>query len=380
MKQLSKNPKIAFVYDRVSTFGGAERVLLAIHQIWPEAPLYTSIYNPNSAKWASKFHVITSFLQKIPFFRTRYRLIPNLMPLAFESFNFNDYDIVISVTSAEAKGIITDENTLHICYLLTPTRYLWSHAHFYLNNSLLVFLKPFKLFNLYLQSNLRKWDYIAGQRPDYFIPISKTVAKRCFKYYKRIPQKVIYPPVETNFTKKRYKSKAQGDYYLVVSRLVNYKRIDLAIKACKKLNKTLFIVGNGPEKKYLESISNDKIIFLGNVTEKKLFKLYQEAKAVIFPTEEDFGIVAVEAQAMGKPVIAFGQGGLTEIIQNHTTGVFFAQQKVESLAQAIIQLNNLKINSKDCIQNALRFSKKQFQFEFESLVEDLWQKHLKISK
>lgn len=368
-----KAPSIALVYDRVNKYGGAERVLEALHQIWPNAPLYTSLYNPSTAKWAQKFNVIPSFINKIPWIRTKHEWLAWLMPFAFESLDLGSYDIVISVTSAEAKGIITSPKTLHLCYLLTPTRYLWSHTHWYANSR----WRIITAFRRMVMSWLRQWDYVAAQRPDIYICISKTVARRLSKYYRKNPAQIIYPPMsplkEAVFTDVTF----DEPYYLVVSRLVSYKRVDLAIKACKQLDKRLVIVGEGVQKKDLQKIAGPKTVFLGEVTDERLSRLYTGCKGVIFAAEEDFGIVCVEAQAAGKGVIAYAKGGATEIIQNHTTGVFFDQHKVKSLVSSIKAYEKIEINQNTCKENAARFALARFQAEFQELVEVSWESHLK---
>ena len=228
--------KISLVYDRINKFGGAERVLLALHQIWPQAPIYTAVYNQKTASWAKSIKIKPSFLQKFPLAKTHHELYPWLTPIAFESFNFNEFDIVISITSAEAKAVITSPKTLHLCYCLTPTRYLWSHQRQYQSAPGLGIFNQlgkgiFKLFTPYL----KKFDLIASQRPDQYIAISKAVQARIKKYYNQ-DSTIIYPPVNTSkFQSKTDQSLADKDYFLLVSRLTPYKKVDLAVKAFNKL-------------------------------------------------------------------------------------------------------------------------------------------------
>lgn len=250
--------KVAFTYDRVNKFGGAERVLLALHEIFPEAPLYTSVYNPKTAPWAKVFpRIYTSFLQNIPFAKNNHEFFAPLMPLAFSRFNFNNYDLVISVTSEFAKNLPRRKAGIntgykHICYCLTPTRYLWSHSNQYLTSPFSILTSPL----IYL---LKKIDYRAAQKPDVMIAISKEVQTRIKKYYER-ESIVIYPPVEKLKNSKNLKLQANSNikyknYYLVVSRLVKYKRVDLAIKAFNQLRLPLVIVGTGREEKHLKKNS-----------------------------------------------------------------------------------------------------------------------------
>mgnify|MGYP001579990692 CR=1 FL=1 len=377
--------KVALVYDRLNKWGGAERVLLALHKIFPNAPLYTSVYDPQKAPWASVFKVRTSFLQSLPF-GMNHELFAVLMPLAFESFNFDEYDLVISVTSEAAKGIITKPHTKHICYCLTPTRYLWSGYDEYFKNSVLKFIsKP-------AVSYLKTWDKIAAQRPDAYIAISGEVQGRIKKYYGR-DSEVVYPPVgfqKTQNTQLAKKSEDQnvrlsdspshrfsefseysGNYFLIVSRLVPYKKIDLAVKAFNKLKLPLKIVGTGSEMERLQRMAGPTIEFLGYLTDKELVRYYSGCKTLVFPGIEDFGLTILEAQSFGKPVIAFRGGGALESVIENKTGVFFDKQSVESLIVAIKQFNNITIDPKDCIEQAEKFSFERFKKELMEIIEKI---------
>jgi glycosyltransferase involved in cell wall biosynthesis len=363
--------RVALVYDRVNKWGGAERVLLALHELFPEAPLYTSVYNPETAPWAKVFpKVVTSFLQSFPFAKTRHDLYAPLMPMAFESFDFSGFDLVISVTSEAAKGIITRPETRHICYMLTPTRYLWSGYEEYFNSSLRQVLSKSII------RYLRSWDKSAASRPDVIISISKTVQDRVKNYYAR-DSKVIYPPVNTeNFKTKvpQFKIVSRGldygKYFLIVSRLVPYKKVDLAIKVCNDLKLSLVIVGVGSEQSKLVGIAGPTITFAGQVQERDLLYYYQGCRALIFPQEEDFGIVALEAQASGRPVIAYGLGGAAETIIDQQTGILFKQQTEDGLKNALQQFQGLKIQEEDCIKNAERFTKQKFLRGFATLISN----------
>ncbi|MCL4378101.1 MAG: glycosyltransferase [Actinobacteria bacterium] len=351
--------KVALVYDRVNKWGGAERVLLALHRIFPDAPLFTSVYNKDSALWAKVFDVKTSFLQKLPFAKSSHELYAVLMPMAFESFDFSNYDLVISVTSEAAKGIITKPNTIHICYMLTPTRYLWSGYDLYFKNFLLRFLsKP-------VVSYLRSWDKIASKRPDKIIAISTEVSKRIKKYYDRNSE-IIFPPVDE--FKENSKEENLG-YFLIVSRLVYYKRIDIAIKAFNKLNLPLKIIGIGSEEESLKKLANSNIEFLGNLTDEKLSVYYKNCRGLIFPGVEDFGLVMVEAQSFGKPVISFKGGGATDIIREGITGEFFETQTPESLIGILEKFESTSYNSNLCRENALRFSFENFKDRFLQVIK-----------
>lgn len=353
--------KVALVYDRVNKWGGAERVLLALHKIFKEAPLFTAVYDKEKAIWAKDFNIKTSFLQEIAFFRSHHEFIPFLMPLAFESFNFDDFDLVISISSEFAKSIITKPKTKHISICLTPVRYLWSSQQEYFKNPVLNFLvKPIILY-------LKFFDKISSSRPDEFIAISEEVQKRIKKYYNR-ESVIIYPPIDFIKNDLNFK-KAKNDYFLVVSRLsrfTSYKRVDLAIKACNKLKLPLKIVGDG-NLDFLKRIAGSTIEFLGKVGDYELEKIYTNARALIFPGLEDFGLVMAEAQFFGKPVIAFRGGGALEIIRENVTGEFFNEQTFESLTKTLQKFDEKRYNAIDCVENAKRFSYSDFEFKIKKV-------------
>lgn len=365
--------KRALVYDRVNKIGGAEQVLKVLHQIYPNSPLYTAVYNPKKAIWAKGWDVRPSFVNKFPKARSNHELYPWLMPLAFESFDFNPYDVVISTTSAEAKGILTKPNTLHLCYCLTPTRYLWKDYQVY-KNQIPKYLKPFSKPAF---SYLKNWDKVASSRPDVYIAISNTVKKRIKKYYQRDAE-VIYPPVNVNKFQNSNNSDnqvKQKNYFLIVSRLVAYKNIKLAIKACNQLKENLVIVGKGVQMEKLKKISGPTINFVKELTEGELVLYYLSCRAFLSPQEEDFGISIVEAQAAGKPVIAYNKGGASETIIDGKTGIFFAQQSTTALINAIKRFEKIKFSESECRKNSQRFSKIRFINEFSEKVKELWQKH-----
>ncbi len=338
-------------------------MLSALHEVWPQAPLFTAVYNPVTAPWAKDYKVVPSFLNKFPFAMNYHEFYPWLTPMAFESFNFSDFDIVISVTSAEAKGIITKPKTLHLCYCLTPTRYLWSGYEEYFKNKALRFCSQPGV------AYLRWWDIIASQRPDSYLAISKNVQKRIKKYYDR-DSEVIYPPVDLN---KFQISNRKDNFFLIVSRLVPYKRVDIAIEAFNRLKIPLKIIGIGSEEGKLKKLAKSNIEFLGLLTDQELLSYYQNCEAVVFPQEEDFGIVPLEAQACGKPVIAFKGGGALETVIEGKTGAFFYPQASEALEKAILNLK-LKFKPEDCRKNAENFGQEIFKTSFEKLVKEEWRK------
>ncbi len=373
----SFSSKVAIVYDRVNKFGGAERVLLTLHEMFPEAPLYTSVYDQENAEWASQFpKIYTSFLQNIPFAKKYNELFGWLMPLAFESFDFKNYDLVISVTSEAAKGIITNTNTEHVCYMLTPTRYLWSGYTEYFKNPILKFIsKP-------VVSYLKWWDKVASTRPDEIIAISSEVQKRIKKYYMR-ESEIIYPPVEdiSSYRKNsllrvsaKQKTSRQflldmNQYFLYVGRLVKYKKVDLLVDTFNELGLPLIIVGTGAEEKRLKMQAKSNIKFFGAVPDSKLVKIYQNAKGFMMPQDEDFGITAVEAQSFGVPVIAYKSGGAIDTVIDGKTGIFFDNQSVSSLKEAIAKFDTISFNSGYLITNAKRFGKGIFKNQFVKLLK-----------
>lgn len=369
---LAKKIRVALVYDKVNTWGGAERVLLVLNELFPQSVLFTSVYNPNKAKWARAFRkVIPSFLNNFPMAKSGSYWYTCLMPMAFETLNFANYDLVISVTSSESKSVVTSEKTKHVCYCLTPTRYLWSDPG-YNNFKHFNYLNWFvSLVKLPLMSYLRVWDFLSAQRPDMMLSISSVVQKRIKKFYKR-DSMVIYPPVDTNFfniQEDNKKKVSDDDFYLVVSRLTPYKRVDLAVKSCATLDRKLFIVGDGPEFKNLKRLIykqnlDSRIKLLGKVNDKLLRYLYQTSKALIMPQEEDFGIVALESQACGTPVIAYGKGGALDTIKNNQTGILFTEQSIEFLVEAIVKFEKMHFNPVICRSQALRFSKAIFKQKF----------------
>lgn len=354
--------KVALVYDRVNKIGGIERALVALHKLFPKAPLYTSVYNPKTAPWAKVFKVIPSFLQRIPAFRTRHEMIPFLMPLAFESFNFDEYDVVISITSEAAKGIITKPGTFHLCYCLTPTRYLWSGYQEYFSSPV------FRFFSLPLVSYLREWDQIAAQRPDFYLAISKNVQKRIRQYYGR-DSEVIYPPVDTNKWQMANGKWRIEKYFLIVSRLVKYKRTEVAIKAFNQLELPLKIVGVGNQMNRLKKMAKGNIEFLGQLTDEELLGYYQGCQAAIFPQEEDFGLVPLEVQACGKPVIAYRGGGAQETVVEGKTGLFFSPQTAKALIGVVRRFKVENFRPETCRKNAEKFSQERFKKEIKKIIE-----------
>jgi glycosyltransferase involved in cell wall biosynthesis len=373
-----KSKRIAIVYDWIDKWGGVERVLLNLHEMFPKAIFYTSYFDRDKARWAKDLIIKTSFLQNFPNFIKNSRILSFIFyPFAFESFNFTEYDLVISVTSSFAKSIITKTSTKHICYLLTPTRYLWSHQKDYLKN---ITIK--NLIRGYLDM-FKKWDIVVSQRPDKIISISETVRRRCLKYYKR-ESTVIYPGFDMGYWQQiKSKIKKQNDksqmnskyeilntkYYLIVSRLEPYKKVDLAINVFNKLKKNLIVVGEGSQTDKLKQIAGENISFRSKLSDVELGDLYSKAEALIMPQEEDFGYVSLESQFFNCPVIAYKKGGALETIIDQKTGLFFKYQTEQCLRKAVERFNKIKYNlrtelSKFGMKNIEKFDKEKFIDKF----------------
>lgn len=353
--------KVAIVADWLTDRGGAERVILALAEIFPQADIFTSVYKAQAFPEFAGRRVFSTYLQRWPF-RFRHQLFPMLRPKAFESLNLDDYDLVISSASAEAKGIITQPETVHICYCHTPTRYYWSHYHRYLKAKQFGILDPLiKLFVPSMLHKLREWDRVAADRVDFFIANSRHTQKRIAKYY-HMPSAVIHPPVDFYRFNPASTPKAE-DFYLVVGRQIPYKRTDLVIEAFCRLGGRLKVVGEGPELLRLKKIArgHKNIEFLGRIPDTEAASLFMRCKALIFPQEEDFGIVPLEAMAAGKPVIAFGAGGALETVVNGKTGVLFGQQTADSLLRAIDRFEKLDIFHNDCREQAKKFDQSVFK-------------------
>lgn len=366
MRLLTKRLKVALVYDWVDKFGGAERLLLELRRIFPEVHLFTSVYNPKLAPWAKQFgKIIPSWLSSLPGSKKHERLTP-LIPVAFESFDFSGYDLVISVSSAFAKGVITKPPTRHICYCLSPTRFLWQDWDVYLQALPKLFQPAWQVTATYL----RLWDQMAAFRPDVLVAISQQTARGIRKYYRREVEAVISPPVDTEkFCLPRRRIPVSGrDYFLVVSRLVPYKRVNVIVEAFNLLNLPLVVVGTGTEEQKLKRIAKPNIKFLGSVSEGRLISLYQKAISVIVPQEEDFGLVPLEANACGTPVVAFRGGGVLETVKEGISGTFFSTQDSDDLRKTIELTDFSKFSPEECRENSLRFSQAKFDSDWRNIV------------
>jgi glycosyltransferase involved in cell wall biosynthesis len=348
--------RIAFVHEYLNQFGGAERVLQVLCAMFPEAPIYTLFYDSEATGGVFEGREIrTSFLQKAPFISRYHRFFPLLMPLAVEQFDFSDFDLVFSISSSFSKGIITGPKTRHICYCLTPSRFLWDDSQ--------KFVEEFKYPGIIkkalppLITYLRIWDREASHRVDDFIAISDFVRDRIKKYYLRDTE-VIHPPV--NVDRFRISDKV-GDYFFMAGRLVSYKRFDLAVKVFNDLGWPLKIAGVGPEFNRLKKMAGKNIEFMGLISDEKLSDLYSSCRAFIFPQEEDFGITPLEAMASGRPVIAFRAGGVMETVKEGTTGLFFNEQTERSLKDALYRFKAMRFDPQACRSQAKVFDIEAFK-------------------
>ncbi|OGY78701.1 MAG: hypothetical protein A3B74_04935 [Candidatus Kerfeldbacteria bacterium RIFCSPHIGHO2_02_FULL_42_14] len=360
--------KIALVHDHLAQDGGAESVLKVFHELWPEAPIFVLLHDTQSADPIfSKANVQTSFIQHLPLGVKKYKWYLPLMPVAVEHFDLSAFDVVISSSASLAKGVLTSPHTLHICYCHTPTRYLWTDTKQYVQElAYNRFMK--KVIACYL-SFLRIWDLAAADRVDIFLANSKIVKQRIKKYYKR-ESTVIYPPVD--LSQFRISTDEKDNYFLIGGRLVPYKRYDIAIQAFNAMKRRLKVFGSGPDEQRLKKLAGDTIEFEGRVSDEQLAVLYQKAQALIFPQEEDLGIIPIEAMASGTPVIAYQRGGVTETVIQGKTGTFFEDQNWQSLTKAVLQFHPGQFDPKVIRAHVEQFSVERFKKEIQQFVEEAW--------
>jgi glycosyltransferase involved in cell wall biosynthesis len=355
--------RVAISHEWLTTLGGSERVVEALLELYPDAPVYTSFLSSvNLPESMKAWDIRTSFVQRLPLLdRVAQRYIP-LFPMAFESFDLSAYDLVISSSSACAKGVLTGPGTMHVCYCHTPLRYAWEP---YLDRRYRFSNPLMKAGNDLVLHYLRLWDRQASDRVDYFIANSSNVADKIAKYYRR-DAAVIHPPVNVD----RFNPvDAPRPYFLVISRLVSYKRVELAVEAFTRLGLPLKVAGDGPERDRLRRIAGPNIDFLGYVDDEEIQELLTGCLALIFPGEEDFGIVPVEAMAAGRPVIGYGRGGLTESVVDRRTGLFFSRPTVESLIDAVSRFSVSDFDPKRISKYAEKFSRERFKREMADFIE-----------
>ncbi|MCE7936348.1 glycosyltransferase family 4 protein [Candidatus Saccharibacteria bacterium CPR2] len=361
-----KNLKVAIVCDWLTNMGGAERVVYELHQMFPDAPIYTSLFNKQKMPLFKNANIRTSFIQRIPGAYKKHQLFPLLREQYFENLNLDKYDLVISSSGAEAKSVKTGSSTLHINYCHSPTHYYWVRPDEYIKNPGFGPLNPFMRGSLKtLLKRQRNWDFEAAQRPDYIVANSSVVKERIKKFYNR-DSSVIHPPVDIDRFKSKREVKRSG--LLVVGRQVHYKRIDLAVSACTKLSLDLTVIGNGPEHNKLIKSAGPTIRFLTNVTDGEIIKHFQGAEGFIFPGEEDFGIVAVEALAAGIPVIAYKAGGALDYIQENKNGLFFDEQTVDCLVSKLKEFQAIKFDNKKVSNSAKKYSRDEFHKNIEKFI------------
>ena len=361
--------KVALIHEWLTTLGGSERVVWAFHRLFPEAPVYTSVHRKDLLpEEFQTLDIRPSFLQRIPGATRHYQKFLPLMPLAFEQFDLSEFDVVLSSHHACAKGVVTSPDTLHISYVHTPMRYAWDLFHPY-QQSMSPLMRPVAAM---LLSQLRQWDVLSANRVDYFLANSKEVARRIQKHYRR-PATVIHPPIDTS----RYeRSEEVGEHYLVVSRFVPYKRVDLAIEAANRLGIPLKVIGSGPLEPELRKLATSKnITFMGHLSDEQVRQEMARCRALLFCSFEDFGLVPLEVQAAGRPVIAYGAGGALETVIDGVTGAFFPEQTADSLCQAIRRFETLSLDPAVIQRHARNFDFEAFAEQLMTFVTQAYQAH-----
>jgi len=369
-----ENVKIALVHDWLTGQRGGERVLEVFCEIFPEAPIYTLFHFPGSQiKIIEEKSIRTSFLQQLPLLKKKYRFYLPLYTLAIELFDLQEYDLVLSSSHCVAKGIIPGPDALHISYIHSPIRYAWNQYSAYFAAERLGVFSRFLIPPVI--HKLRVWDVASSSRVDFFIANSHNVARRISKYYRR-QSDVIPPPVDAEFF---VPGKTEGSYFLIVSALVPYKRIDMAVETFNRTGLPLKIVGQGPEYKMLKKKAGKNIEFMGYLRSFDLRLVYQGAKALIMPGEEDFGINSLESQACGVPVIAYAKGGALETVIPDRTGLLFPELSPASLQEALDKFENMQFNKSEIRSNALKFSKDKFREQIAFYINEKW-KEFKYKK
>ena len=358
--------KIALVHDWLNQQGGAERVLLELHSMFPEAPVYTSFYAPNLVHPGfRRMDIRTSWMQRLPGWRTHHQALLPLYPLAFQTSRVRDADVVVSNASALCKGIRTPPGSVHICYCLTPTRFVWTPDQYLAREDYAGWMRSV-LRPLFWW--LRRWDWAAAQRVTRFVAISQAAADRIRRYYGRTAP-IVHPTVDT----RRFEPTTEvEDYLLVVSRLIPYKRIDLAVQACTELGLPLLVIGEGRDGPALRAMAGPSVRFLGRLSDDQVRHHMARCRALIFPGEEDFGIAPVEAQAAGRPVVAYAAGGALETVIDGETGILFREPTAANLRTALARLDGVPFVTDRLVAHAARFGRAQFQAGLRRQIEEAW--------
>jgi glycosyltransferase involved in cell wall biosynthesis len=358
--------KIAIVHDYLNQYGGAERVLELFHQIYPQAPVYTIVYDQTKVPHSYRqWDIRTSFINRLPWVRRHYEKYFFLYPWAIENLDLSGYDIIISSSSAWAKGAVKRRGAVHICYMYNAMRFVWDWKENVLREHHQL-IQP--LLKLMLES-VKRWDIRTASNPDVLVVDSIEVQKRVEKYYNR-SSLVLNPGVDTEYF--RPGSNTPGEYYLAVARLKPYKRIDVAVQAFNRWGRSLIIAGDGPELKRLRDIAGPNIRFVGKVSDEDLLSLYQNCRAMIFTPLEDFGIAPLEAQACGRPVIAFGKGGSLETVVDGITGMFYYHQDPEALLEILEKFEKSSFSPSAIRDHAIKYDNKIFIAKFREIVENEW--------
>jgi len=357
--------RIAIVHEWLTVMGGADRVVQIIHEIFPTAPVFSLVYNPDTMPAEfGRMHIRTSFVQKLPFARTHHRMYLPLYPLAVEQFDLSEYDVVISSSHCCAHGALVRTGAYHLCYCYTPIRYAWDMYHGYVKS----LNKLARLFAAPVMSYMRQWDFASAQRVDKFVAISNAVRARIQKHYGREAD-VLFPPANVEFYRPDPDAQV-GDFFFILSRHVPYKKVDLAINAFNTLGMPLLVAGDGPETRRLKSIARPNVRFLGRISDAEVRHFMSRCKALVFPQEEDFGITAVEAQACGRPVIAYARGGALDTVVDGVTGSFFHEQNPDALAECVRAFRHDQFDPAAIRTHAEQFNKDDFKRKFLALVKN----------
>jgi glycosyltransferase involved in cell wall biosynthesis len=354
------SPRVALVHDFLLDLRGAERVFLALCELFPDADIFTAVYDPagTEGRFAHR-RVHTSFLQKLRPNATSFRRLLPLYPYAMEALDLSGYDLVLSSSSAWAHGVLPSEDAVHVCYCHNPFRYAWNAREATLRAQ-----GPLVRAGLgVVLQRWRQWDWIAAQRVDRYIANSETTRRRIARYFTREAE-VVYPPVEIE----RFTPGVVGDHYAVLSELMPHKRIDLAVRAFNQLRRPLLVIGDGPDARRLERLAGPTIRFTGRVPDAEVARLLATSRALVVTATEEFGIAAVEAQAAGRPVVALAEGGVTESVVEGSTGVFYDEATPEALAEAVAAFDPLSVDPAACVANAQRFGEAAFAQEIRAIV------------